>query len=82
MDAEQGVTTWALDKSAPHDIADTTGSWHIATLFPGDATLVRYRAWINTGRPVPRFIANFFIKRSLPKIVGGLQSELRRRFEP
>jgi hypothetical protein len=78
---EQGRITWTLDKSVDHDIADTTGSWQVALLPSGQHTLVRYRAWIDTGRPVPRFIADFFIRRSLPKIVGGLRSEVQRRFQ-
>ena len=78
---EQGLMAWTLDKSVEHDIADTTGSWQLVSLPSGQDTLVRYRAWIDTGRPVPRFIADFFVRRSLPKIVGGLRSEVRRRFQ-
>ena len=81
LDPEHGLAAWTLDKSVDHDIADTTGSWQIAPLPSGRETLIRYRAWIDTGHPVPRFIADFFIKRSLPKIVGGLRSEVRRRFQ-
>lgn len=80
LDPDRGIVVWTLDKSVDHDIADSSGSWQIAPL-PSQATLVRYRAWIDTGRPVPRFIADFFIKRSLPKIVGGLRSEVQRRFQ-
>jgi hypothetical protein len=79
LDPEQGIMTWSLDKSVDHDIADTSGSWRIASLPSGEDTLVRYRAWIDTGRPVPRFIADFFIKQSLPRIVGGLRGEVQRR---
>ena len=81
LDPGQGIVTWTLDKSVDHDIADTTGSWQIASLPSGRDTLVRYRACIDTGRAVPGFIADFLIKRSLPKVVGGLRSEVQRRFQ-
>jgi ribosome-associated toxin RatA of RatAB toxin-antitoxin module len=80
IDPEQGLISWTLDKSVAHDIADTTGSWQIASLPSGRDTLVRYRAWVDTGRPVPRFVKDFLIGWSLPKIAGGLRSEVQRRF--
>jgi ribosome-associated toxin RatA of RatAB toxin-antitoxin module len=82
FEPEQGRVSWTLDKSVAHDIADTAGSWQIASLPSGRDTLVRYRAWVDTGRPVPRFIADFLLRWSLPKIAGGLRSEVRRRFQP
>lgn len=78
LQPEQGLATWTLDRSMPHDVADTNGSWRVASLAP-QMTLVQYRAWIDTGRPVPRFLADFFAKRALPKVVGGLRTEVQRR---
>jgi ribosome-associated toxin RatA of RatAB toxin-antitoxin module len=80
LDAEQGAVTWVIDRDAPHDIADTTGSWAVVPLEGGQATLVRYRTWIDSGRSVPRFVEDFLTKRSLPKIVEGVRAEVHRRF--
>ncbi len=80
LDPEHGTLTWVLDKSAPHDIADTTGSWCLVPLPEGQRTLARYRVWIDSGQPVPRLIEDFLTWRSLPKLVGGLRTELQRRY--
>lgn len=80
LEPEQGTVTWVIDRDAPHDIADTTGSWTVVPLEGGQATLVRYRTWIDSGRSVPRFVEDFLTKRSLPKIVEGIRGEVHRRF--
>jgi ribosome-associated toxin RatA of RatAB toxin-antitoxin module len=80
LDPDQGTVTWVIDRSAAHDIADTTGSWTVVPLEGGHATLVRYRTWIDSGRSVPRFVEDFLTKRSLPKIVEGIRNEVQRRF--
>ncbi len=80
LDPEQGSVTWVIDRTAPHDIADTTGSWTVVPLEGGHSTLVRYRTWIDSGRSVPHFVEDFLAKRSLPKIVEGVRAEVHRRF--
>lgn len=80
LDPEAGAVTWMLDRSAPHDIADTTGSWTIVPLAGRRQTLVRYRTTIDSGRAVPGFIEDYLVKRSLPRIVDGLRDEVQRRF--
>lgn len=80
VDVEQGSVTWVMDHSAEHDIADTTGSWTVVPLDGGRETLVQYRTWIDSGRSVPRLAEDFLAKRSLPKIVEGIRSEVQRRF--
>jgi ribosome-associated toxin RatA of RatAB toxin-antitoxin module len=80
LDPEHGALTWVLDKSAPHDIADTMGSWQLAPVSERQQTLVRYRVWIDSGQPVPRLIEEFLTWRSLPKLVGGLRTEVQRRY--
>jgi ribosome-associated toxin RatA of RatAB toxin-antitoxin module len=80
LDPEHGAVTWVVDHDAPHDIAETTGSWAVVPLDSGQATLVRYRTWIDSGRSVPRFVEDFLTKRSLPKIVEGVRNEVHRRF--
>ncbi len=82
LDAERGLATWILDTTVQHDIAGNHGSWQIAPLPSGQETLVQYQAWVDSGRPVPRFIADFLIKRSLPKVIEGLRHEVQRRFRP
>ena len=72
--------TWALDQEAEHDIADTTGSWAVVPLEGAQATLVRYRSWVDSGRSVPRFVEAFLTERSLPKIVEGIRTEVQRRY--
>ena len=79
LDAERGILSWALDKSAPHDIADTTGAWEVGAL-AARQTLVKYGASVDTGRPVPGFVENFLTERSLPGVLSGLRDELQRRF--
>ncbi len=80
LEPELGTVTWTLDHSAHNDIADTTGSWTVLPLQDGQETLVRYRTWIDSGRSVPRFVEDFMAKRSLPKIVGGMRTEVHRRY--
>ena len=82
LDREMGTVTWVLDESVPHDIAGTRGSWQVVPLPEGQRTLMRYRAWIDTGRPLPHFIEEFLVQRSLPKLIEGLRSEVHRRFRP
>jgi len=79
LEPEAGSVTWRLDRSAPHDIADT-GSWTVVPLAGRRETLVRYRTTIDSGRAVPGFIEDYLVKRSLPRIVDGLRDEVQRRF--
>ena len=77
---DRGLITWVLDKSLDNDIKESVGSWQLVPLSPGPQTLVRYRAHIDTGQPVPGFIESFLVKRSLPKLVSGLRDEVERRY--
>jgi ribosome-associated toxin RatA of RatAB toxin-antitoxin module len=81
LEPELGVVRWRLDPDAPHDIADTTGSWQIVPL-PRGRTLVHYRAHLDSGQPVPRIVEEFIAGRSLTKMMEGLRDELRRRSRP
>ncbi len=80
VEPELGSVTWILDRTADNDIADTTGSWTVLPLRDGLETLVRYRTRIDSGRSVPRFVEDFLAKRSLPKIVDGMRTEVQRRY--
>lgn len=75
---ESGLLHFELDKSVPHDIENTKGTWRLIPHGSG-STLVFYAASINTGKPVPAFLERFLVKRSLPGIVGALREEVARR---
>lgn len=79
LDPEHGILSWTLDRSVPHDIEETIGTW---ALFPIGTrqTLVKYGAAIDSGRPVPGFVEDFLSQRSLPGLLAGVRDELRRRF--
>jgi len=76
LDPQRGVRD--LDSTAPHDIASTTGSYQLTPLAHGQ-TLLTYRARVDTGKPVPHFVENMLLKRSLPHVVEGFRSEVERR---
>jgi ribosome-associated toxin RatA of RatAB toxin-antitoxin module len=78
LDPERGAMSWVLDKTAVHDIADTEGAWRLTAL-TGERTLVTYRAWVDTGQPLPGFLESFLMKRSLPALIEGLRGEALRR---
>lgn len=79
LEPENGTIFWRMDRSAPHDIEDTGGSWQIAPLPDGMRTLVRYRVNVDTGKPVPRVIQNILTGRSLPKMIAGMRTEMEKR---
>lgn len=80
MDPEAGRVRFELDPDVPHDIAGTRGSWRLAPLDAGARTLVRYEAWIDTGRAVPGFVEEALMRRSLPRLLVALREEVGRRF--
>jgi ribosome-associated toxin RatA of RatAB toxin-antitoxin module len=80
LQPDAGSLSWVLDDSVEHDIAGIRGSWQLVPLEDGQGTLVMYHAWIDTGRPIPHFIENLLLKRSLPGVVGDLRTEVERRF--
>ncbi|HYD49156.1 MAG TPA: SRPBCC family protein [Terriglobales bacterium] len=82
LEPELGSMSWILDKSAPHDIADTDGGWLVSALDGGSRTLVTYRVRVDTGQPLPGFLENLLVKRSLPDLIAGLRHEVERRFAP
>jgi ribosome-associated toxin RatA of RatAB toxin-antitoxin module len=82
LDPARGLATWQLDESAPHDIAETSGSWQLAPLPERDGTLVRYRARVDTGRPLPGAIERLLTRSSLPRVVRSVREEVQRRYGP
>jgi ribosome-associated toxin RatA of RatAB toxin-antitoxin module len=81
LDPARGSVTWVIDDSAANDIAANSGSWQLMPLAGGQQTLARYRARVDTGKPVPRFIENFLVRRSAPQLMAGVRSEVERRFQ-
>lgn len=80
LDPARGLATWQLDESAPRDIAETSGSWQLAPLPERDVTLVRYRARVDTGRPLPGPIERLLTRSSLPRVVRSVREEVQRRY--
>lgn len=76
FDSARRRIRWALDKSLPHDIADTVGTWEFL-LYGGGRTLVRYTSFVASGTLVPKFLENYLVAKSLPKVL----SNMRRRVE-
>jgi uncharacterized membrane protein len=64
--------SWKLDKSKPHDIADTAGTWELVP-YPPNQTLVHYTTFIDTGLSVPKVLENYLVKSDLPEILLSLK---------
>ena len=78
LDPARGVMTSVLDRSSPHDIRDSQGSWEI--LPHGDASaLLVSRSRVETGLPVPGIIKGYLVKNSLPQVMSSLRNEVERR---
>ena len=78
LDPARGLMTSVLDRSAPHDIRDSHGSWEI--LPSGDASaLLVSRSRVETGMPVPGIIKSYLVKNSLPQMMSSLRNEVERR---
>lgn len=76
FDPARRMISWALDKSLPHDIVDTVGTWEFLR-YGGGRTLVRYTSFVASGTLVPKFLENYLLVKSLPKLL----SNMRRRVE-
>ncbi len=81
LEPQLGAMSWILDKTAPHDIADTEGAWRVTALDAGARTLVTYRVRVETGQPLPGFLENLLVKHSLPDLIEGLRAEVGRRMQ-
>jgi len=78
LDPARGLMTSVLDRSSPHDIRDSHGSWEI--LPHGDAAaLLVSRSRVETGMPVPSIIKSYLVKSSLPQMMSSLRDEVERR---
>jgi ribosome-associated toxin RatA of RatAB toxin-antitoxin module len=80
VDPERGDVAFALDETEENDVAAVRGSWWVVPLGAPSDTLVRYRAAIDTGRPVPAPVQHLLTRRSLPRVVESLRDEVYRRY--
>lgn len=79
---EQGRLLWTLDLEQEHDIAASEGEWQLVPVGDQSQTLVRYAARMDSGRPVPEFVADLLGRRSLKQLLLGLREEVERRYGP
>jgi hypothetical protein len=76
LDAAAHTISWTLDKSAPgNTVADIDGGYRLAAVSP-TSTLVVYRAWVDTGRAVPRFIQDYMARRSVPNLLRAIKKRV------
>jgi ribosome-associated toxin RatA of RatAB toxin-antitoxin module len=80
LDTEAGTIRFAMDEESPHDIGGASGHWQLRQLDDGRATLVAYRAWIDFGHGLPRFLQTWLVRHSLPRLLDNLREEGDRRF--
>jgi uncharacterized protein YndB with AHSA1/START domain len=78
LDPAGGTMRWVLDESVAHDIGGSRGSWQLTPIADGRHTLLTYRAWIDTGRHLPRFVEQFLLQQSLPNAIKGIRDEVTR----
>jgi ribosome-associated toxin RatA of RatAB toxin-antitoxin module len=76
LDEKERVIHWKLDPSA-HDntLADVDGEYKLFELTP-QRTLIVYRTYVDTGRPVPRFIQNHLALRSIPDLLRSIKKRI------
>jgi ribosome-associated toxin RatA of RatAB toxin-antitoxin module len=69
---------FALDHSYQevNKIDDTQGSWEFIPVEGGDATVVVYRLFVDTGYAVPDFVMSYLTRRDLPDVVGNLRKRV------
>lgn len=67
---------YELDRSAKDNtIADTQGSYELFAVTDG-TTLLVYRTYVDTGRAIPRFIADYMARRSIPKLLTAIRKRV------
>jgi len=69
---------FALDHSyrEVNTIDDTEGSWELIPVEGGDATVVVYRLFVDTGYAVPDFVMSYLTRGDLPNVVGNLRKRV------
>lgn len=73
FDSAAHTIRWTLDKMAPgNTVVDLDGGYEAAELSSAE-TLVVYRAWVDSGRSVPRFISDYVSRRSIPNSLRAIK---------
>ena len=69
---------FALDHSYRdvNTIDDTEGSWEFIPVEGGQATVVSYGLFVDTGYAVPDFLMGYLTRRDLPNVVGNLRKRV------
>ncbi len=80
LDPEAGTIRFAMDEESPHDIGGASGHWQLRHVDDGRQTLVAYRAWIDFGHGLPRWLQRALLQYSLPSLLANLRAEADRRF--
>ena len=78
LDTEAGTIEFAMDEESPHDIGDVRGHWRLRHVDEGRRTLVAYRAWIDFGHGLPRWLQRALLRYSLPGLLESLRTEADR----
>ncbi len=79
LDPEQHTIVFAIDKSAPDNtIKDTFGGYSLFEVAP-EKTLLVYRSSVDTGLKIPRFIADYMSRRSIPNLLRALKKRVESR---
>jgi len=80
LNTEDGTIVFAMDEQSPHDIGDVRGRWQLRHVDEGRKTLVTYRASIDFGHGLPRWLQRALMRYSLPSLLTNLRQEADRRF--
>jgi uncharacterized membrane protein len=75
-DDEKRFLTWHLDDSRENDIAATTGFWYFKP-WGDDKCLAVYHVYADTGMRLPKWLANWLMRRDMP----GVPENLKKRAE-
>lgn len=66
---------WTLDDSRKNDIKTTFGSWDIVP-WGEDKSVAVYQLEVDTGMPVPKFVAQMLLNQDLPGVVEALKKRV------
>lgn len=73
-DPEKWRVEGGLDKSRPHQIADTQLAWDLEPLDGGSRTKVSYSVYLDSGRLMPAFVERLLTKRQLPTVLENVRN--------
>lgn len=75
----QHTIDFQLDKSASDNtIKDTVGGYALFEVST-EKTLLVYRTWVDTGRSIPRFVADYMSRKSIPNLLHAIKKRVESR---